>query len=128
MSPYGRDELFLLVVALMLIHELDAIHQHEWRFFFGWSRLSDQAQYRLFTALHLPLFLLVLVGLYDVGFQFWFDLFVIVHAGLHFVLRRHPAITFNNGFSRLWIYGGAAVAAVQLFIRLTLICCVLPPT
>ncbi len=124
MNP--QSSLFLLVVGLMLIHELDAVQQHEWRFFFGWSRLSDQAQCRLFTALHLPLFLLVLAGVNDGGFQFWFDVFAIVHAGLHFVLRRHPAVTFNNGFSRLWIYGSAAVAAAHLWVGLTFICCALP--
>ncbi|MDX2163421.1 MAG: DUF6713 family protein [bacterium] len=108
---------FLLTgLAALINHELDAIQQQEWRFFLGWTGLSDASAYRLFTAAHLPLMVGILAALPDARFQIGFDAFLILHAVAHFALRRHPAIHFNTGFSRLWIYGGAALGLVHLVL------------
>lgn len=114
MEP-SYDLLFLINVAVLVIgHELDAIHKAEWRFFFAATPLSDENAYRLFTALHVPLVFLILWNLHSWRFQISFDLFLIVHAGLHWFLRKHPLVNFNNWFSWLWIYGGALLGAVHL--------------
>ena len=109
------DALFVTNVAFLVIaHELDAIQHHEWRFFFALTPLSDQAAYRLFTALHVPLFVIIIWNLQSFRFQVGFDIFLIIHAGLHWMLRNHPKIKFNNWFSRLWIFGGAFLGALHL--------------
>jgi hypothetical protein len=107
---------FLVGVGALMLHELDAIRQQEWRFFFGWTGMDDASAYRLFTAVHLPLFVLIMALLPDARFQIGLDVFLILHALAHFILRNHPAIQFNNPFSRLWIYGGALVAIVHLIL------------
>lgn len=108
------DMLFLTGIAFLFAHELDAIQQHEWRFFFAFTPLSDNTAYRLFTALHIPLFMFILWNLPSTGFQIGLDIFLIIHAGLHWVLRKHPKVTFNNGFSRVWIFGGALMGVIHL--------------
>lgn len=110
------DLIFLSAVAFLFAHELDAMQQREWRFFFARIPVSDDAAYRLFTGLHVPLFVLILWGLPQPGFRLGFDLFLIVHAGLHWLLRRHPLIAFNSGFSRLWIFGAALLGAAHLVL------------
>jgi hypothetical protein len=97
-------------------HELDAIQQEEWRFFFAALPVSDQTAYRLFTALHVPLLVFILWQMPSVRFQIGFDLFTIIHAGLHWGLRHHPQIRFNNWFSRLWIFGAAVLGAIHLLL------------
>jgi hypothetical protein len=113
------DLIFVAMVSWLLIHELDAIQQHEWRFFFSWMPISDKAAYWLFTAAHAPLLILILWNLQSRGFQIGLDIFMIIHLGLHIGLRNHPLVTFNNTFSRVWIYGGAALAVLHLILLYT---------
>ena len=108
--------LFITNLAFIFTHELDAIRRHEWRFFFSSTPLSDQAAYRLFTALHIPLFIFIIWNLQSFWFQAGFDIFLIIHAGLHWVLRNHPHVKFNNWFSQLWINGGALFGAIHLIL------------
>lgn len=111
------NTLFLINVAFLLIgHELDAIYRKEWRFFFASTSISDETAYRIFTFLHVPAFVLIILNLDSYGFQVGFDIFLIIHAGLHWMLRNHPKINFNNWFSRLWIYGGALLGVVHLIL------------
>ena len=110
--------LFILNITFITVHELDAIQQHEWRAFFGFTPLSDEAAYRLFTALHVPLLLFILWNLHSYPFQVGLDIFLIIHAGVHWILRNHPLVTFNNWFSRIWIFGGALLGALHLLLLL----------
>ncbi len=108
--------LFYLGVAGIFAHELDAIQQHEWRFFF--PHFTDQTGYRLFTALHVPLFGFVLWGLPFREFQIGMDVFLMVHVGLHWLLRNHPKIEFRNPFSRLLIGGTGFIGLAHLGLLL----------
>ncbi len=54
---------FLLGFCLLLVHEMDAIRCKEWRVFPITSRMEDEAGYRVFTLLHIPLYALLLWGL-----------------------------------------------------------------
>ena len=112
----GSNWLFLFVIAFILNHELDAIKKKEWRFFFAKIPLDDNKAYQLFTGIHIPLFILILSNLSSSGFQVGFDLFMIAHAGVHWLLRNHALVNFNDNFSRIWIYGGGLIAAVHLLI------------
>ncbi len=108
--------LFLINVAWLLGHEMDAIHQHEWRLFFFLKPLNDDAAYRLFTALHIPLLVLILSQLQVGQFQWAFDGFLIIHAGLHVFFRKHSHYEFNNWFSNIWIFGAVPLAALHLIL------------
>ena len=103
---------FLLGLAFLFTHELDAIDQHEWRFFFPW--LEYRTGYRLFAAAHIPLFMLICLNLPARNFQIGFDLFVIVHVGLHWWLRDHPRIEFKGIFSWVMIIGAGMCGAGHL--------------
>lgn len=110
------DLVFLIGLVFFFNHELDAIQEHEWRFFFSRLSISDENAYRIFTALHLPLFVFILWNLQSDYFQIGFDLFLILHAGLHWLLRHHPQVTFDNRFSRFWIFGGALLGCLHLIM------------
>jgi len=109
------EPLFMLNIAFLAIaHELDAIQQHEWRFFFAYIPVSDETAYRIFTALHVPLFVWIGLNWQVEAFQIGFDLFMVAHAAVHWLLRHHPLITFDSWFSRLWIFGGAFLGIIHL--------------
>ena len=67
--------LFLVNIALLNAHELDAIQQHEWRFFPFLRPFSDVTAYRIFVAAHVPLLVLILANLESRPFQIGLDLF-----------------------------------------------------
>lgn len=110
--------LFMAVVTWLVLHELDAIRRHEWRFFFAPVPVSDETAFRIFTALHLPLLLVVFWFFDSPGFQRGFDVFAVAHAGAHLALRDHPKVDFDTWFSKLWIYGGALLGALHLYTTL----------
>lgn len=110
--------LFTTVVTWLVIHELDAIHRHEWRFFFASVPVTDETAFRIFTALHVPALLIVFLFVQHPAFQQGFDVFAVAHAGAHLALRDHPKLDFETWFSRVWIYGGAVLGAVHLFTTL----------
>jgi hypothetical protein len=108
--------LFIINISWIIVHELDAIQQHEWRFFFMRIPISDQFAYQIFTALHIPLLVFMLWNINAQWFQVGLDLFLIGHAGVHLLLRHHPLIQFNQFFSRIWIFGGAILGAIHLIL------------
>jgi len=112
-----QDLLFFANLAcLVMAHELDAVRRREWRFFFARTSLSDESAYRIFTALHVPVFVFILWNLESARLQAGVDIFLIVHAVIHWFLRGHPLISFDSWFSRLWIFGGAILGAVHLLL------------
>lgn len=99
------DALFIVNLSLLAVHELDAVHKAEWRMIFPFSRLSDPAAFRLFTAAHIPLFI-ALLALFTVRADpdwawtvFAFDGFLVLHLALHLAFLKHPQNGFANGFS-----------------------------
>ena len=108
--------LFMVNVAWLFAHEMDAILRHEWRLFFFLKPFSDVAAYRLFTALHIPLFVLILSQLQVSQLQVIFDAFLVIHAGLHVLFRNHPQYEFNNWFSNMWIFGAVPLAVLHLVL------------
>jgi hypothetical protein len=107
---------FLINVAWLMTHELDAIQQHEWRVFPFLTPFSDIAAYQIFTVLHIPLFTFIMWNLQSPWFWIVFDLFLIVHAGLHWLLRNHPKLEFKNRLSNLLIFGAAPLGLLHLIL------------
>jgi hypothetical protein len=113
MEPLSRL-VFFAVVSSLFVHELDANRRHEWRSFVASLPVGDETAYRLFTALHAPLFVVLRWLLDAPRVQIDVDVFVVVHALAHFGLRGHPLLAFENWFSRLWIGGDALLGVLHL--------------
>ncbi len=117
--------LFNLGLALLFTHELDAVRQHEWRLLFVLRHMPEDIAARAFIAVHVPLFLILLVVTQAPGeLQFWSraltSAFLIVHAGLHWLLRHRTACNFNSGLSRGLIYGAAFVGVLNSLVAFTI--------
>lgn len=112
--------LFYATFAAFLTHELDAVGRHEWRFLPLTSFPPEAMGERVFIWLHLPIVLAVLhFGAGDPAgwFRIGFAGFAVLHVGLHWIYRRHPAYEFNNAGSWALILlmgapGGAYLAAI----------------
>lgn len=115
--------LFFVNIAWFATHELDAIYRHEWRTFQSMTpwlgRLSDLDAYRLFTLLHIPLTLAIIWAAQYPLFQIGFDLFLIVHVGLHWLYRHHEHNEFEGWFSWALIVGAGLFGALHLVLLLT---------
>ena len=111
---------FLLGLCFLLVHEMDAIRCKEWRVFPFTSRMDDEAGYVVFTSLHIPLYALLLWGLYgDTGLSrgliLGLDAFFVVHVVLHVLFVNHPEYRFRSAFSWLLILGAGALD-LMLFV------------
>jgi hypothetical protein len=105
------------MVGFLVTHELDAVKRHEWRIFPVLGLLTDKAGERIFIWLHVPIFAVLLfladgnaVNRVRVGLA----AFAIVHVGLHWICRTHPANEFNNASSWALILGTGAMGATYL--------------
>ncbi|MHC5033922.1 MAG: DUF6713 family protein [Planctomycetota bacterium] len=114
------DWLFWTNLALLVVHELDAVRRREWRMLPLLNRLGDQTAYRAFVLLHVPI---VVVFLWCLGhpyatvrlwFQTFVDAFLVVHVGLHHVFRTHEANEFATTLSRRIIQAMAMLGALHL--------------
>jgi hypothetical protein len=79
--------------------------------------------YRVFTALHVPLYALLLAPLISAGANgqnqaliVALNWFFLIHLGLHIGLRRLPHYTFRSRFSWALISGAGAAGALDLFL------------
>lgn len=120
------NALFWLNLSLLLVHEMDAIRRHEWRLFVFLRGLEDEKAHQIFTAVHIPLFLLLFWFVTASSsrtvffFQIFIDLFLVVHKGLHFLFRNHPKNEFTNRFSKAIIDGMAVLGLIHLIILVSL--------
>ena len=108
------DALYLTVVSALVVHELDAIRNREWRFFFAPLPVDEETAYRAFVALHAPALVAVLWSLESATVQLGLDAFAVVHGGAHLLVRNHPRVEFDDRFSWLWIAGAALLAGLHL--------------
>ncbi|MFY0674059.1 MAG: hypothetical protein JXQ87_11665 [Bacteroidia bacterium] len=110
--------IFHLAIACITVHELDAIRCKEWRIFPLLSRLQDKNGFIIFTLLHIPLFYWVFNQMQgeNIEFRLLFDAFLIIHLGLHLILRKHAKNEFRDWFSWLIIIAAAFFGALDLSI------------
>ena len=116
--------LFSVIFSLLLVHEMDAVRNREWKMFIVLKDMQDKTAYRIFTALHIPLYGLI-VGLLlfaetrPLAF-YVLDTFLIIHALLHWFFERHPYNTLKSAFSRFLIYTMGVLATVHIILLSTL--------
>jgi hypothetical protein len=103
---------FFIGLALLFTHELDAIRRKEWRLFVILSALEEERAFRIFTLLHIPIFVLIFLGIFGTSRSelrentiISLDAFFAVHVVLHILFSKQPDYDFHTGFSRLLIFG-----------------------
>jgi hypothetical protein len=111
------DLLFWIVVAWIWAHELDAVQKHEWRLLPVMAQMNDVWGYRVFVLLHIPLLVWVAWAAGNPTFQIGFSVFVIVHGGLHWLLRKDPKYEFHDPLSYVLIFGAVPLAALHLLMQ-----------
>ena len=113
---------FIFALSLLLLHEMDAVHKKEWNMFITLKDMPDERARNIFIVGHLPLYFAVLflmangwmIGNYLL--YYGVDVFLIVHAILHFYFRKHKRNKFNSVFSKTIIYMPAVFGIIHLCI------------
>ncbi len=91
--------LYYATVAALLTHELDAVKRHEWRVLPLTRWMPEPLGEQVFLWLHVPLvFALLWYGGRSApgAFRAGVATFAVVHVGLHWAFRRHPASEFHG--------------------------------
>ena len=116
------DLVFYLAVSTFLAHEMDAVHKREWRLLPVLRRISERTARRAFVFAHAPLgaLLLWLAAYPSDRVQLWtavgFDLFLVLHAGLHWRAAGRPDNGFVTTPSWVLIYGAAVLGGLHLVV------------
>ena len=108
---------YLLMLSFLFVHELDAVHKHEWRVLPLTSFLPDEIGRRVFVVAHVPLFFAIFYfgELNPIsGVATGLSIFAIIHVGLHWLFRKHPAYEFNTVLSWGLICGAGLFGALHL--------------
>ncbi|MEM8794296.1 MAG: DUF6713 family protein [Pseudomonadota bacterium] len=93
------DLLYYAMVGAFFTHELDAVKRHEWRVLPIVRALPEKVSEQTFIWMHIPLFALLLWGgdgEPESATRIGLSAFAIIHVGLHYIFRNHPAYEFNN--------------------------------
>ena len=119
------DLIFYTGFSLLITHELDAIQRHEWRIFPFLSSLKEDIAYQIFVIAHVPLivFLLWLMNHSSENVRYWFqvsfDIFLIIHLGLHSLLKSHKKNEFTSVLSKIIIMLMALSGLLHLILLIT---------
>jgi hypothetical protein len=116
--------IFSIIFSLLLVHEMDAIRNREWKMFVIMKNMKDEKAYKLFTIFHIPLYGLIL-GLIMFSetqyFAFYLlDVFIIIHTFLHLFFERHKNNEFKNIFSKCLIYSMGILAVIHIFLLISI--------
>ena len=119
----GENFFFWIGLSTLLVHEMDAIRLNEWRILPFLSYLDDQRGFIVFTLAHIPLYAFLLTGLSSgvasggkSTLMLSLDWFMIVHVGLHFLLRNLPRNEFKSVFSWVIIIGAGVAGGIDLIL------------
>jgi len=114
--------MFTFNITLLLLHEMDAIRAKEWKMFIILNRMREETAYIVFSLIHLPLYALVIFVISQSGSTayalVWLivDVFLVAHAIIHFLFRKHRANGFHSIYSMLLIYGMGIFAIIHLLL------------
>jgi hypothetical protein len=120
MGLFTHYNFFLVSLAFMLLHEMDAVRCHEWRILPLTSFLQERTGMLVFYWLHIPLFFFLLyfsaksMAAGGDRFSIGFCIFANLHAFVHWAFERHPKCEFKNLLSRSIIWGSAVTGALAL--------------
>ncbi len=113
--------IFLTGLSLIVMHEMDAIRCKEWRIFPGLSSLKDETGYIIFMFAHIPIFYWMfwqLTNSSDIeAFRKGFDIFLILHFGLHLIFLKHKNNEFKDWISWILILGAGICGFLDLVVN-----------
>ena len=107
--------LYVLMLSFLMTHEVDAAFRHEWRVLPITSFLPDELGREIFIWAHVPLFAAILLASNNERVRIGLAVFSVIHVGLHWLFRNHPAYEFNNASSWGLILGAGALGLGYLF-------------
>ncbi len=118
--------IFLLTLATLFTHELDAVRRKEWRFLPLIRNMPDSQAELVFILAHIPLF----AGLIWFGWHQDAELreagriaicgFCVLHIGLHWLFRAHPSYAFAGWVSQGLIWAAGLGGAIYLLAIISL--------
>lgn len=115
------DSVYWWMIAAFFTHELDAVKRHEWRVLPLTSWMPERLGEQVFIWCHVPLFFLIFwfsTASPTSGFRIGLSTFALIHVGLHWIFRKHPAYEFNNTSSWALILLAGALGALHLSLVL----------
>jgi hypothetical protein len=111
--------LFYIGLSFLLIHEMDAVRCREWRIIPGLSLLNDTMGYYVFLMAHIPLLLLLFIGLRGHSsflLMQILDAFFIIHVFLHLAFLKSIKNEFKSTISWIIIAGAGIFGLLHLII------------
>ena len=114
-----NNEVLLVGIALILMHEMDAIRCKEWRIIPGLSYLNEKLGFKIFILVHLPIFYWALSKFLkgSESFIIGFDIFLIIHLMLHIIFIFHKKNEFKDLISWSIIIGAGPCGAIDLYLN-----------
>lgn len=112
------DILYYALLGAFFTHELDAVKRHEWRVLPILRTLPDAVGEQVFIWAHAPIFAAILMAGTQDGVRLGVAAFAVLHVGLHWLFRRHPAYEFNNPSSWALILLTGAIGAGYVVMAL----------
>jgi len=111
--------LFYVAFSFLLVHEMDAVKQKEWRMLPGFSKLNKKTAQQLFVTLHIPVYISLLYALiFEESNRstliIILDGFFIIHLGLHLLFIKHQMNSFKTIFSKMYIAVPAILGGLDL--------------
>ena len=113
-----ENYVFILIIVLFTIHEMDAIKTKEWKMFIFLKDIAEHKAYNIFLLAHIPIYLF----LYYVILNNWImtylviDVLFIIHTIIHFFFKKHKNNNFNTLLSKIIIYSLGTLSLIHLFI------------
>ncbi len=120
MSPLHDRPFFLVSFSTLLVHEMDAVRELEWRILFPFNLIkNDEVAHIVFTGAHVPviaaLLFAVTIPLSPADkIATGLSLFSVGHAVVHSLFRWKGWGGFRSPFSMSLIYGAAVAGVVDL--------------
>jgi len=113
--------LFIFIISLLLIHEMDAIRTKEWKMFIILKDMPDETAYKVFSIAHLPLYFVAIMTLIQGNtptniLYYIIDFFLVGHTMIHFLFRAKAGNGFNSVYSKIIIYSLGALAIAHLLL------------
>lgn len=112
--------LFCVNIALIILHEMDAIKCKEWNMFIILKDIKENMAYLIFSIVHLPLYI-GLIYLISYGnantkniFSIYIDIFLIFHWTIHYAFRNKQQNHFKNLYSSMIINSMGIISLLHI--------------
>ena len=112
----------ILNVIFLMLHELDACFQHEWKMIKFLQVFKERTQYLIFLYFHIPLFMFFIYYLWVVNHSQYFSLWIIInilsvlHLIIHLFALKWRSNVFQTFTSFFFIGGAAATGLLNLLL------------